>query len=133
MMKKLAFVPLALMATQIASSQPVVTPPVFSVGDPTLGTLPTYNDAWANWKNAGLLSLGGIPNRTTQCGATVNPTGIANPPQANDDAVTISNAIAACTAGQIVQLAAGTFIVSGSESIIIGHGVTLRGSGTCIK
>ena len=29
--------------------------------DPTSGVLPSYNDAYANWKNAGLLSVGGIP------------------------------------------------------------------------
>jgi hypothetical protein len=35
--------------------------------------LPADRDASANWQMAGLLSVGGIPNRTTQCGATINP------------------------------------------------------------
>ena len=35
-------------------------------------TLPSERDASANWRKAGLLSLGGIPNRTTTC-ATVTP------------------------------------------------------------
>ena len=30
-------------------------------GDPTTGVLPSYDDAYANWKNAGLASVGGIP------------------------------------------------------------------------
>src|ERR1700675_2435684 len=37
--------------------------------------LPPDRDASANWKMAGLLSVGGIPNRTTQCGTTINPIG----------------------------------------------------------
>ena len=32
-----------------------------AASDPTVSVLPPYNDAYANWKNAGLLSVGGIP------------------------------------------------------------------------
>ncbi len=100
-----------------------------SGSDPTSGVLPSYNDAYANWKNAGLLSVGGIPNRTTVC-ATVNPSGVT-PPASNDDANNISNAIASCPSGEVVMLAAGTFKISMSEYITVGNSVTLRGSGTC--
>ncbi len=62
---------------------------------------------------------GGIPNRTTQSGATIAPyTG---------SAATINNAIANCPSDQYVQLGAGTFNLS--SSIDIGKsGVTLRGA-----
>ena len=87
--------------------------------------LPSYNDAYANWKNAGLLSVGGIPNRTTVC-ATVNPKG-----GGADDLADIQNAINICPAGEVVQLGAGTFTISMSEYINLDRGITLRGSGTC--
>ena len=59
--------------------------------------LPSANDASANWKMAGMQSVGGIPNRTTVC-ATVNPLG-----SAQDDTTNIQNAIAACPLGQVVH------------------------------
>ena len=93
--------------------------------DPTSGVLPSYNDAYANWKNAGLLSVGGIPTRTTVC-ATVNPKG-----GGADDLADIQNAINICPAGEVVQLGAGTFTISMSEHINLDRGITLRGSGTC--
>jgi hypothetical protein len=114
----------------LGHSQPVVTPPPFTAQNPTLGTLPTYNDTSANWKNAGLAVIGGIPNRTTQCGATVAATGL-NPPVANDDAVKLNAAIAACTAGQVVQFGCGTFNYALSElPILVNKGITLRGCST---
>src|SRR5258707_15897872 len=58
------FIIITLGTTGVLDSQPVVTPPVFS-GNPTFGVLPHYNDATANWRNAGMQSVGGIPNRTT--------------------------------------------------------------------
>ena len=67
--------------------------------------LPSYDDAYANWKNAGLLSVGGIPRRTTVC-ATVNPLG-----GWKDDFTNIKNAINGCPAGEVVQLGAGAFTV----------------------
>jgi hypothetical protein len=99
-------------------------------GDPTVGVLPAYNDAYANWKNAGLQPIGGIPSRSTQCGSTVSPSGLT-PPTTGDDASLINTAITACTAGQVVQLDAGTFQLDNSEQVLLGKGVTLRGSGTC--
>jgi hypothetical protein len=104
-------------------------------GDPTVGVLPSANDAYANWQNAGLQKIGGIPNRTTQCGATVNPTGVT-PPASNDDAHAINTAIANCTAGagtagQVVQLGIGTFQLDNGENINLTKSITLRGTGTC--
>ena len=96
-----------------------------SGSDPTSGVLPSYDDAYANWKNAGLQSVGGIPNRTTVC-ATVNPKG-----GGADDLANIQSAINNCPAGEVVQLGAGTFTISMSEYINLDRGITLRGSGTC--
>ena len=97
-----------------------------SGSDPTSGVLPSYDDAYANWKNAGLQSVGGIPDRTTVC-ATVNPLG-----GGQDDFTNIQNAINRCPAGQVVQLGAGAFTVHVADlPIQISTGITLRGTGNC--
>ena len=94
--------------------------------DPTSGVLPSYNDAYANWKNAGLQSVGGIPDRTTVC-ATVNPLG-----GGQDDFTDIQNAINKCPAGDVVQLGAGAFTVHLADlPIQISTGIVLRGTGSC--
>ena len=94
--------------------------------DATSGVLPSYDDASANWKNAGLLSVGGIPNRTTVC-ATVNPLG-----GGQDDFTDIKNAINKCPAGEVVQLGAGAFTVHMADlPIQISTGISLRGTGNC--
>ncbi len=101
-----------------------------AVEDPTINIIPTANSVFCNWKNAGLAVIGGIPNRTTQCGATLNPTGL-NPPVANDDAVKLNAAISACTAGQFIQMGTGTFNYALSElPILLNKGITIRGSGS---
>ena len=87
--------------------------------------LPPQNDASANWKKAGMLSVGGIPSRSTVC-ATVSPLG-----GGNDDSAQINNAIAACPAGGAVTLAAGTFTINEGNYISLNKGVTLRGTGSC--
>jgi hypothetical protein len=75
-----------------------------------------------NWANAGV--VGGIPNRTAQCGSTINAySGTAD---------AINNAIAGCASGQYVQLGAGTFhlttgITWWANSAV--SNVTLRGMG----
>ena len=92
--------------------------------------LSSDRDASANWKMAGLQSVGGIPTTRTQCGTTISPSGIT-PPAAGDDAETINAAIAACATNGIVELAAGTFTMDQSETIKLGYQVTLRGNGTC--
>jgi hypothetical protein len=85
--------------------------------------LPPDRDASANWKMAGLQSVGGIPNRTTIC-ATVNPLG-----GGADDTSNINNAIAACPLGQVVSLAAGTFTINEGSIIQLNKAITLRGAG----
>jgi len=88
--------------------------------------LPSYDDAYANWKNAGLQSVGGIPNRTTVC-ATVNPLG-----GGQDDFANIQNAINKCPAGEVVQLGAGAFTVRMADlPIQVSTGIVLRGTGAC--
>src|SRR5262249_22333330 len=59
------------------------------------GLLPPDRNASANWQMAGMLSVGGIPKRTTVC-ATVRPRG-----GGNDDTTTIQNAIDACPPDQV--------------------------------
>jgi len=96
-----------------------------SGNDPTVGFLPSYNDVYTNWQNAGLATIGGYPRRTTVC-ATVRPLG-----SGQDDTTNIQNAINSCSAGEVVQLAAGTFSIMQADIIDINKGITLRGSGTC--
>jgi hypothetical protein len=73
------------------------------------------NFAW----NPGMMSKGGIPNRTAIC-ATLSPSG-------RDDSSAIQTAVNGCPAGQVVKLNAGTFVVNNNVSITTG--ITLRGSG----
>ncbi len=85
--------------------------------------LPADADASANWRMAGLLSVGGIPHRTTAC-ATVAPLG-----SGRDDTARIQKAIASCPAGQVVSLAAGTFTIAEGNLVLVNKGITLRGAG----
>ena len=87
------------------------------------GILPPDRDASANWRMAGMLSVGGIPVRTTVC-ATVNPIG-----NGQNDTPNIQNAINNCPAGQVVSLAAGTFTIAEGSTIQLSRAVTLRGAG----
>jgi hypothetical protein len=84
--------------------------------------LPSANNASANWKMAGMQAVGGIPNRTTVC-ATLTSNG------GSDNSTAINNAIAACPAGEVVMLAAGTFNIAEGSVINITNGITLRGEG----
>jgi fibronectin type 3 domain-containing protein len=112
--------------TSPMSNEASATPELTAPGDPTSGVLPPYNDVYANWKNAGLALIGGIPNRTTIC-ATVNPLG-----GGQDDYNNIQTAINNCPAGEVVQLAAGAFSIKiADEPIQIPTGISLRGTGTC--
>jgi len=77
-----------------------------------------------DWSNVGI--PGGIPNRTTQCGSTIAPYGSNGAPA---DASTINNAIAACPAGQVVSLGAGTFYLNTPINWWSVNNVTLRGQG----
>ena len=87
--------------------------------------LPADRDASANWRMAGMLSVGGIPNRTTVC-ENVSPLGAGK-----DDTANIQEAIEACPPGQVVLLSAGAFTVGGGRYVLLNRGVTLRGAGPC--
>ncbi len=87
------------------------------------GVLPADGDASANWRMAGLLSQGGIPNRGTVC-ATLAPLGAGK-----DDTADIQNAIDACPDGEVVSLSAGLFTIAEGNLVLIHKPVTLRGAG----
>jgi hypothetical protein len=70
-----------------------------------------------DWSHVG---VGGIPPRATAC-STLNPNG------SNDMTATINSALSACSSGQAVVLASGTFRVNGN--INVPANVTLRGAG----
>lgn len=70
-----------------------------------------------DWSQAGI--PGGIPTRTTIC-ATLNP---------GATAVQINSAIASCPSGQVVQLTAGTYVLSSGIDFAGHSNVTLRGTG----
>ena len=121
---------LLIVATQAATtgSQPAVAEA--TTGEKAMSSqsvagslLPTDRNASANWRMAGLLSLGGIPHRTTVC-ATVNPLG-----NHQDDTKNIQNAINKCPIDQVVSLVAGTFTIAEGSYVAINKGITLRGAG----
>jgi hypothetical protein len=72
----------------------------------------------------GLMSMGGIPNRTTIY-ATLQASTYGN--GARDATAGIQAAIDACPVGQVVGLSAGTFTVN--NYLLINKGITLRGAG----
>jgi hypothetical protein len=69
--------------------------------------------------NPGLMSVGGIPNRTTIY-KTLSPSG-------GDDSAAIQAALNSAPAGQVVMLNPGTFVVN--NFLLIHRPITLRGSG----
>jgi hypothetical protein len=85
--------------------------------------LPADRDASPNWQKAGMLSVGGIPNRTTVC-ATLSPQGAGK-----DDTSAIQTGINHCPVGDVLLLSAGTFTVEEGNFILLNKGVTLRGAG----
>lgn len=90
-------------------------------GNDTL--LPADRDARANWRLAGLMSQGGIPDRTMVC-ATIAPLG-----DDRDDTSNIQAAINQCPLGQVVSLGAGNFTITEGNFVLLNRGVTLRGAG----
>lgn len=92
---------------------------------PPARVIPAPNNAYSNWKHAGLADIGGIPTRNTQCGSTVTPIG-----GGSSDAAHIQAAIDACTAGQFVQLSGALSVNLADLPIVIYKGITLRGT-TC--
>jgi hypothetical protein len=97
----------------------------------TDGTLPVGQiipaSRMTDWTKPGLTARGGIPNRTTIY-KTLSPLGGT---QFDDPQITA--ALAACPDGQVVQLTAGVFRISGAagwQGIVINrNNVTLRGAG----
>jgi len=81
-------------------------------------------DRRTTW-NPGLMSLGGIPNRTTVC-ATVLASSYGN--GSADATAGIQGALDACPVGQVVQLSAGTFTIN-TDILYLRKGITLRGAG----
>jgi hypothetical protein len=79
-------------------------------------------DRATTWK-PGMMAVGGIPVRSTVC-ATLTPRG-----GEQDDTAQIQAAINARPAGQVVQLAAGTFIINSGNFVLSNKGITLRGAG----
>jgi hypothetical protein len=115
-----------IVATQAGASASPFTQPEAITGTGSTGgvsLLPADRDASANWRMAGMLSVGGIPNRTTVC-ATVSP--VRN---GQDDTDNINTAIGNCPAGQVVSLAAGTFTINEGSIIQLNKAITLRGAG----
>jgi hypothetical protein len=115
--------PPAIVFGAMAQSNPAITGTSIPGGDPSGSILPADRNAGANWSSAGLLSIGGIPSRTTVC-ATVRPRG-----SGQDDTTHIQNAINSCPAGQAVSLGAGTFTIAEGNFVLLNKGITLRGAG----
>jgi hypothetical protein len=86
------------------------------------GVLP--KDRQAVW-DPGLNAVGGIPKRSKTC-ANVSPGG-------GDDTATIQHALDACPAGQVVQLEAGTFHITGQGLAMTRSQITLRGRGSATR
>jgi hypothetical protein len=102
--------------------------------DPTVNVLPSFNDAYANWSKAGLVLVGGIPNRSTAC--TTAQAGVTMPlaPSGGDDVSQINTAISNCPLNSVVNMTTGTFKSSGqtaNHAIFINRGITLRGGDSC--
>ncbi len=93
-------------------------------GDPGSAAAPAFlsRDRATTW-NPGMMEAGGIPARTTIC-STLTPLGAAR-----DDTARIQAAIDACPLGQVVQLAAGTYLINSGNYLLINKGITLRGAG----
>ena len=107
--------------------------------DPTANLIPSYNDVYANWKNAGLLSVGGIAAidaTRTACSQVVSPSG-KTPPQSGDDDALIDAAITACASGTILTLGTSActcsapcvFELDQSEYAALNKSITVRGYG----
>jgi hypothetical protein len=95
---------------------------VMSINVPSSGAIlpPDRAAAWV----PGLMSTGGIPNRTAMY-TTLQASAYGNGSQ--DASAGIQAAIDACPVGQVVGLSAGTFTVN--NYLLINKGITLRGAG----
>lgn len=104
-------------AVTVVTSSPPPPPPPDGTTDVIAADRRTrWNPGITSDGQLGLpLGADGVPQRTTIC-ATVSPGG------------DIQGAVDACPAGQVVQLAAGSFTVS--TTITLTNGVVLRGAGS---
>jgi Pectate lyase superfamily protein len=100
-----------LMSQRAQLSQPAGVP-----SEQTSGIMPA--DRLFAW-NPGMLSKGGVPNRTTIC-AELSPSG-------GNDSAAIQAKLDSCPSNQVVMLNPGTFIVN--NYLLIHSAITLRGSG----
>jgi hypothetical protein len=113
----------------VAAAPPARTQPTAVAGGAAqraLGAaagLPADRDASANWRMAGLLSVGGIPFRNKVC-ATLSPLG-----NGQDDTPQIQRAVDSCPDAQVVSLSAGTFTIAEGSYILLHKSVTVRGAG----
>jgi hypothetical protein len=123
----------AVIASMVASADLAVCAPASTTAannESTSGSAPVVADTRAFlsterstlW-NPGMMGVGGIPARSTVC-HSLTPRG-----GKLDDTAQIQAAINACPAGQVVQLAAGTFSINGGNYLLINKGITLRGAG----
>ncbi len=115
----IALSPVIALAVSFQSNLPIKVAPDQSEH----GILPADRDASANWRMAGMLSVGGVPVRKTVC-ATVNPKG-----DEADDTGTINRAISKCPVDDVVALGAGTFTIAEGNYVLVNKGITLRGAG----
>jgi hypothetical protein len=115
-----ALLPIIASAATVRNNLSITLPSSQSGGS---SLLPADRNASANWSSAGMLSVGGIPNRTTVC-ATVSPL-----KSGTNDTTNIQNAINACPLGQVVRLGAGTFTIAEGTYVALNKGITLRGEG----
>lgn len=105
-------------ATNIAAADSGPTADASNTAPPAPSASLLPSDRMAKW-NPGLMSTGGIPNRTAIY-KTLSPSG-------QDDTAAIQAALNSAPAGQVVMLSPGTFIVN--DILVIGRPITLRGSG----
>ena len=70
-----------------------------------------------------MLSVGGIPNRSTVC-ATIAPLG-----SGKDDTAAIQSAIESCPDGEVVSCRRGRFTIAEGNLVLIHKAITLRGAG----
>jgi hypothetical protein len=87
--------------------------------DPSVVLSADRTTAW----NPGMMAVDSIPVRSTVC-ARLTPRG-----GTLDDTARIQGAINACPAGQVVQLAAGTFLINSGNFVLVNKAITLRGAG----
>jgi hypothetical protein len=115
--------PPAIVLAAMTQSNLQITGTSTPAGGDSGSILPADRNAGTNWSSAGLLSVGGIPSRTTVC-ATVRPRG-----SGQDDTTNIQSAINSCPVGQAVSLGAGTFTIAEGSFVLLNKGITLRGAG----